>query len=65
MITKLKMPLEQKELEALQEAADDEVRSAAGQARHWVRTALRKAGKLGGKTSGQDDADKDELALNG
>ena len=35
----------------MQEAADDEVRSAAGQARHWVRTALRKAGKLADKTS--------------
>ena len=51
MITKFKIALEQKEFEALQETADDEVRSAAGQARHWVRTALRKAGNLADKTS--------------
>ena len=54
MITKFKIALEQKELEALQETADDEVRSAAGQARHWIRTALRKAGKLNDKTSEQN-----------
>ena len=51
MIARIKMELERDEYEALQEAADDDVRSAAGQARHWVRTALRKAGKLADKTS--------------
>ena len=55
MLTKLRMELEREELEALQKVADDDVRSPADQARHWVRKALREAGKLADKTNTPDE----------
>ena len=43
MITNIKVPLEKNEYRALSEAADEHIRSTAGQARHLLRKALKES----------------------
>ena len=46
MVRQIKMPLESKELDALGEAAQDDLRSVGNQARYLVRSALKDRGLL-------------------
>ena len=58
MVRQIKMPLESEELDALGEAAQDDLRSVGNQARYLVRSALKDRGLLDKDSS--DSKDEEE-----
>ena len=63
MVRQIKMPLESGELQALSQAAEDDLRSVGNQARYLVSSALKDRGLL--DKNGLDSEDPEEKELNG